>query len=112
MGKFKSPHNTNIIGCILLSVCYSFSYGQSDTTKIDTTKIDTTYNKICVERGHVKSGLTMSTSMYCPPYIIDTDSTTIQIYPACNWIYFTCKRCGKSVSEREAERRVVVWRKK
>lgn len=107
MKNFKLLTKTAIVGYILLVVCYSFSYGQSDTVKIDTT-----VNKMCAERGHVSSGVIMSTAMYCPPYTIDTDSTTIQVYPACNWISFTCKRCGKSVSEREQERRVVIWRKK
>jgi len=107
MKNFKLLTKTAIVGYILLVVCYSFSYGQSDTIKIDTT-----INKMCLERGHVSSGVVSSTLMYCPPYTIDTDSTTIQVYPACNWISFTCKRCGKPVSELEPERRVVIWRKK
>ena len=105
--RFKTPKTQAIIACLLLVVSYSFSYGQSDTVKIDTT-----VNKICVERGHIMSGVCTSTLMYCPPYTIDTDSTTILVYPSCNTISYTCKRCGKSVSEREPERRVVIWRKK
>ena len=91
---------------LVLAVCYS-SFSQ----KIDTVKIDTTVNKICIERGHVSGGVVMKTLMYCAPYSIDTDSTTIMVYPACNYESFTCKRCGKAVSQLEKERRVVIWRK-
>jgi hypothetical protein len=95
-----------IVGCILLAVCYS-SFSQ----EVDTVKVDTTVNKMCLERGHVSGGVIMGTAMYCTPYIIDTDSTTIMVYPACNYESFTCERCGKHVSQLEKERGVVIWRK-
>jgi hypothetical protein len=91
---------------LVLAVCYS-SFSQ----EADTVKIDTTVNKICLERGHVSVGVIMKTAMYCTPYSIDTDSTTVMVYPACNYESFTCKRCGKYVSQLEKERRVVIWRK-
>lgn len=71
--------------------------------------IDTTANKLCLERGHVLGDVIMRTAMYCSPYVIDTDSTTVMVYPACNYESFTCKRCGKYVSRLEKERRVIVW---
>ena len=73
--------------------------------------IDTTINNICKERGHILSELSTSTLMYCPSYIIDTDSTTIEVFPACNWVTYICKRCGQEISERNKERRVVLWKK-
>ncbi|MFA5934977.1 MAG: hypothetical protein WC827_03780 [Candidatus Paceibacterota bacterium] len=55
--------------------------------------------------------MSMSTLMYCPPYTIDTDSTTVTVYPACNTTTYTCQRCGKSVSEGGKEERVITWKK-
>jgi len=66
---------------------------------------------ICNERGHVKSESCISTLMYCEPYVVDTDSTSTIVYPPCNWITYTCLRCGATFSEKEKEQRVVVWRK-
>lgn len=106
MKNFKLLTKTAIVGYILLAVCYS-SFSQ----EVDTVKVDTTVNKMCLERGHVSGGVIMKTAMYCTPYSIDTDSTTIMVYPACNYESFTCKRCGKYVSQLEKERRVVIWRK-
>ena len=74
-------------------------------------EIDTTINNLCKERGHILTELNASTSMYCPSYIIDTDSTTIEVFPACNWVTYVCKRCGQEISERNKERRVVLWKK-
>jgi hypothetical protein len=67
--------------------------------------------KLCEKRGHVRSGVYSSTLLYCPSYIIDTDSTTIEVFPSCNWIGYTCSRCGKQISEREKERRIVIWKR-
>jgi hypothetical protein len=75
-----------------------FGYGQRDTL-------------MCKERGHVNEGWYMSTALYCPSYVLDTDTTTIEVHPSCNTITFECKRCGKFVSEPEKERKVVIWRK-
>lgn len=91
---------------LVLAVCCS-SFSQ----EADTVKIDTKVNKMCKERGHISGGVVMKTLMYCEPYTIDTDSTTIMVYPACNYESFICKRCGKYVSQLEKERRVVIWRK-
>lgn len=66
---------------------------------------------ICKERGHVKSESCTSTLLYCEPYVVDTDSTSTIVYPACNRITYTCMRCGATFSEKEKERRVVVWKK-
>jgi len=86
---------------ILISLISLVGYGQNDTI----------VNKICQERGHVSGGYVMKTLMYCQPYIVETDSTTIMVYPACNWESYTCIRCGKYVTEKEKEQRVVIWRK-
>lgn len=106
MKNFKLLTKAAIVGSILLAECYS-SFSQ----EVDTVKIDTTVNKMCQERGHISGSLIMKTLMYCEPYTIDTDSTAIMVYPACNYESFTCKRCGKYVSQSEKERRVVIWRK-
>jgi hypothetical protein len=69
-------------------------------------------NKICEERGHLPGGFITKTLAYCPPYQIDYDDSTVMVYPACNSITYTCSRCGERVSEREKERRVLIWKKK
>ena len=66
---------------------------------------------LCQERGHIPGGYIVSTAAYCPPYFVDTDSTTVIIYPACNTESFTCKRCGKNVTQQEEERQVIIWKK-
>lgn len=105
--------------CMLLAFSY-YSHGQNETLtgisiKNDTinlvAKVDTTINPICKVRGHVCGGVVSTTAMYCEPYTIDTDSTTIRVYPSCNWISYKCARCGQYVSEKEKERREVIWRK-
>ena len=117
MNTFKNYRGYAL--CILLAFSYSVS-GQNETltsisTKNDTInlveKADTAINAICKVRGHVCGGVVSSTLMYCEPYTIDTDSTTIRVYPSCNWISYECVRCGKYVSEKEPERREVIWRK-
>lgn len=87
--------------CILLILSYFSSYGQNDTVE----------NEICKQRGHVIGGIISVTAAYCPSYIIDTDSTTIRVYPSCNIRTYTYQRCGKLIKESEPERRVVIWRK-
>jgi hypothetical protein len=77
----------------------------------DTVKIDTATYETCSERGHVMGDIISRTLMYCPPYTIDTDSTTVIVYPGCNSISYRCARCGMIVSDGEKERRVVVWRR-
>ena len=68
-------------------------------------------NKVCQERGHVMPEAVTSTLMCCEPYLIETDSTTIKVYPACNWISYRCVRCGQEITYREPERRVLIWKK-
>ena len=68
-------------------------------------------DQVCERRGHLSSGVVMVTDAYCPPYYIDTDSTTILVYPSCNSETFICKRCGKYVTQPEKEKRVIIWRK-
>lgn len=87
---------------IILSLFWFASYSQADTTKVDS---------VCLERGHVSVGVAMSTAMYCPPYLEETDSITTIVYPACNTITYTCARCGRVVKEREKERRIIIWKK-
>ena len=77
---------------------------------------DTTWNKlaqpsICEERGHIMPDVVSSTLMNCPPRIEETDSSTIKIYPGCNYITYVCLRCGQRVSEKEKEKRVIIWTK-
>jgi hypothetical protein len=78
------------------------SKAQNEFTKVDS---------MCLERGHVLGEGGFTTSMYCPPYTIDTDSTTVTVYPACNSATSACSRCNKYVSVPEKEYRVVTWRK-
>jgi hypothetical protein len=66
---------------------------------------------LCAERGHVQSGMVSVTGMYCPPYLIETDSTTVKVYPSCNEYKYVCLRCDQLVIESEPERREVIWRK-
>jgi hypothetical protein len=73
---------------------------------------DTVVNKICAERGHVPAGTMFTTCVYCPPYHIDTDSTTIIVYPACNSSSGTCSRCKNYYSVLGKEYRETIWKKK
>jgi len=82
------------------------SYYSVDTLLL--SNIDTTH--LCNERGHVKIAYS-STSMYCEPYLEDTDSTSVLVYPACNIIEYYCLRCGEHIKELEKEERVVLWKK-
>jgi len=68
-------------------------------------------DSMCIERGHVHSGIAFITDMYCEPYIIETDSTTIIVCPSCNIITFRCARCGKEISEAEPEIRKTIWKR-
>lgn len=75
------------------------------------SQTDSLANKICIERGHISDGVCSTTLMYCPPYTIDTDSTTVMVYPACNYSTYTCTRCSKSVTEKDKEHRITTWKK-
>lgn len=67
--------------------------------------------KLCEERGHlITQGITV-TLAYCPPYLIDTDTTTIIVYPVCNWADDYCERCGKHFPSSQKEVRETIWKK-
>lgn len=66
--------------------------------------------KMCEERGHIMPDVVFKTAAYCQPYIVDTDSTTVKVYPSCNWIEYRCIRCGRMIKEKEKEVRVTLWR--
>lgn len=68
-------------------------------------------DSICLQRGHVNKGCYMITDAYCPPYLIESDTATIQVHPSCNEINYNCMRCKKNVTEKEKENRIVIWRK-
>jgi hypothetical protein len=93
-----------ILATIVVMVLTSCKAQQVDTVKADSVDL-------CQERGHIHTGMVMATAMYCPPVTIDTDSTTVIIYPSCNQITYTCARCGKTIQEAEPERKVVIWKK-
>ena len=61
--------------------------------------------KRCEEMGHI----IMLT--YCIPYLIDTDTTTIRVYPVFNWAGDFCERCGKYFPPSQKEVREIIWRK-
>lgn len=102
----------------ILLFCCSLIYGQTNdieylvATGYFINQTDSTTNdSLCIERGHINPGSWKETLMYCPPYIIDTDSTTVLVYPACNFRSYDCRRCGRAISELEPEQRIVTWRK-
>lgn len=64
----------------------------------------------CAERGHV-GGVGTQTEMYCPPILEDSDSMSVMVYPSCNTFTYRCSRCGETVTEKEKEVRVIIWRK-
>ena len=66
---------------------------------------DNSIIKLCEERGH----LIMLT--YCIPYLIDTDTTTIRVYPVFNWAGDFCERCGKYFPPSQKEVRETIWKK-
>jgi len=67
--------------------------------------------KTCDSLEHV-IGVTISiTSKYCSPYLEETDSTIVKVYPNCNTITFQCLRCKAIVTRKEEEKRVVIFRK-
>lgn len=85
---------------------------QTNILECYTSKQIDSLKKVCVERGHIKSGIFSSTLVYCEPVIIDTDSTTVVIYPACNETTYICGRCGQLFTEIEKERRDTTWKKR
>lgn len=96
---------------LLLLILISFSANaQNKNIHLDKTLLIDTIN-LCKERGHIVPEICMSTAMYCPPYYIETDSSTIKVYPSCNYITYTCERCSLEITEREREKREVIWRK-
>lgn len=86
------------------------------------SKIDTRYlvsinpylfgdSTLCIERGHIPGHTYSTTLMHCPPYIVDTDSTTIKVIPCCNASHSNCARCGATFFHPCEERRIVLWRR-
>lgn len=76
-----------------------------------TLKQQLVYDSICKVRGHVPGGTCTTTAAYCPPYLVENDTISYMVYPACNYIRYTCQRCGQYISEREKETITVIWRK-
>lgn len=70
MKDFKLLLKTAIVGYLLSAVCYP-SFSQ---------EVDTTINQICLERGHIPGGVVLTTDMYCPPYLVENDSTSYMVY--------------------------------
>lgn len=69
-------------------------------------------NSLCKERGHVKGEVIQETLMHCEGYIIDTDTSSVLVFPACNYITYRCLRCGAEIIEQEPERRIILWQGK
>lgn len=114
--KMKNLKSVFII-CLLLTMCYSVS-GQFNLMRVDTSIIrydndyaDTLSPSVCDIKGHVSNGIGSVTLAYCEPYLIDTDTCTIMVYPSCNYMTYSCLRCEKIITEKIPERRVVIWRK-
>ena len=100
-GSPKSYEMKILILSVLLVVN---SYSQ------DSIKISSVLDTICAERGHVLAGIAFITAVNCPPYFIDTDSTTVVVYPSCNTIQYNCERCGKKIIEAEKEIKKTIWK--
>lgn len=96
---------------LLFLLCSIASIGQGKLTYKASMYPDSANIFMCKERGHLSSGIVMTTLVYCPKYFIETDSTTIEVTPACNYHTYNCQRCGVSVTEQEKENRRVIWRK-
>lgn len=78
----------------------------------DTTYImDTTDNPICSERGHIRPSVYESTCMYCPDRYEEYADSTVLVSPGCNYITYTCLRCGKKITEKIPDTRTVIWRR-
>jgi len=83
--------------------------GQNLSGMIDEQlKKDSLNSLICKKEGHVCKDLYRSTAMYCPPYIVETDSGTVVVTPGCNILMYVCDRCNKMVYEQEKERRELI----
>ena len=97
---------TVILTCQILAgqMCDNVSVWLSDNIKLGE-------NKLCKERGHIQGDAIATTLAYCPPYYEENDTQTVMVYPACNYIDYTCQRCGESLREKEEERRIVIWEK-
>lgn len=65
----------------------------------------------CVERGHIFSN-GCRTAVSCPPYLVDNDSMTLQIFPGCNSFWGICVRCKESVTVYGKNDTVIIWIKK
>ena len=100
-----------------MAIIFSFvlyaSYGQVNNIKwVPNPLADTTKAKVCVVRGHVSSEIGVTTLVYCPPYIIDSDSTTVKVYPSCNTTKTYCERCNSAIIVGGSkEVREVIWKK-
>ena len=88
-------------------------YGYRDTIPYEDYLIISEHEEVniaeCEERGHVRGGVYMTTDLFCPSYLIDSLDISYIVYPSCNWITYTCLRCGQQVTEKEPERKEVVW---
>lgn len=82
--------------------------GEHITTSGTLTLSKSVADSLCKKYGHIQGDNTQSTSLFCPSYIIETDSTTEIIYPACNSLIYTCKRCSNLVTEMEKERKFII----
>ncbi len=73
----------------------------------DTIKRDS----MCIERGHISSGIVMGTLMGDYTEYVDTDSTTIKIYHDPNSYTYACGRCGCTISEYNEPDTTIIWKR-
>lgn len=75
----------------------------------NTRSWDTVY--FCSERGHIRPSVYESTCMYCPDRYEEYADSTVLVSPGCNYITYTCLRCGKKITEKIPDTRTVIWRR-
>jgi hypothetical protein len=71
-------------------------------------------DSVCAVRGHIESGLSGVTLLWCPPYTVDLPDRTLKIYWDRNTRSWSCARCkrGFSTPVQEKPDTVIIWRNK
>ena len=70
-------------------------------------------DSVCMERGHIKSGVVSRTLMCDRTWIVDYEDSTVQYYYNSNYDTYRCSRCGKTFTEPVMTDtiRTVIWRR-
>jgi hypothetical protein len=93
----------------LLTLAFIFSIFSASAQLSASLQKTKNNDNICLERGHSIKYTT--STVFRPPYTIDTKDSTVTVYPVPNSTTGKCSRCGAEIESYDKDIRITTWRR-